>query len=538
MIVAPWMTPDEEARSVRLAAARAGCVVKDARVADTLAGPRAICRVSCPNGWAAATMLLSLCVEDAKTAGARDVALAMRRDAPSDAAFAAFVHRYVIDNVAFVREQGEVFAGPSYTLVAQGGDCDDHVRLTFALLAAGGLPVRLAFLYHAREVSLGPSHVVVQVMIGGAWTWVETTIAAAFGENPLDAATRTGVARNRSDLATEVRFMNEKDLPPLPPDFVLRNPDVALDVASLASLGYLVGRPHLSAGAGAFRLAVARFQKDHPPLVVDGEIGPKTRAALAHAISAMGPSIGSLGVVAVTAKTAYLSDGFFADLLQMEKDFRARGAKVSGEDFMATWSSESGVNPARRGNKGPKGERYDLEFGGLNMMDSGARRGVGFTGTLDEWLELPDREQLAFVRKFYERDVAAFCGGKFACLADVGSLYLMNFLPKYMPHANEPTFVLAAKNGPNGDGDPRSAAWFDANAGISRDKETIRVGDLPPFAMRGVNSDPAKWKELQARYRSVGGSPMSPPSAPGSSGVLVAGVLALGAIAAAWRFLG
>lgn len=531
---APWMTPDEAARQLRIAAARARCTVRSVRVADTAAGPRAIGDVVCADGWAASTMLLALSVADAETAGARDVALAIRQVAPADDDFATFVHQYVKDNVAFVREQGEIFAGPSYTMVARGGDCDDHVRLTYAILGAGGLPVRLAFLYHAAHAAEGPSHVVCQVFIDGAWRWCETTVDAAFGEDPLEAATRLGVVKSRNDLATEVRVMSEQDLPPIPPGFLSRVGNVDHDVAALATLGYLVGFriEHLAADAGIFRDAVARFQRDHS-LTIDGLIGPVTRAELARALSQIGPTP-TPNIGAIT-QTTDLPDEFFALTKKMAEDFRAKGAKVSGEDFLAVWLSESGCNPHCQGQgcKGPTAPFAD--FGGLNMMNTQSRGNVGFHGTAEEWCALSAVEQFPFVRKFYEVDVAAFCGGSFACLKDVGSLYLLNFTPAFMSHANEPDFIIAGKNGPR-------AEIFRDNAGISRDGSTIRVSDMAPFALRATRSNPKRWAELQARIRAAGDPgmtppPILPPSAPGGTGTLIAGAVVLGAMAAAYHFL-
>jgi hypothetical protein len=454
------------------------------------------------------------------------LALELRSEASSDLAFARTVHRFVREHVAFVREHGEVFAGPSYTLIAAGGDCDDHVRLTYAILAAGGLPVRLAFLFKPGDMG-GPTHVVAQVNVGGRWQWVETTVPSAFGEHPLAAAQRLGIISARGDLATEVRTMSESDLPPVPPGFDERNPPALLeqDAKGLGALGYFAGAPPiLIADNPYFRRAVAQFQADWG-LTVDGLIGPVTRGKLREALERSG-NLGALGVL-VPSASKDLSDAFIVGVAQMARDFRALGAKVSGEDFLAVWMSESGCNPHCQGQgcKGPTAPFAD--FGGLNMMNTQSREGVGFPGTVADWVALEAEEQLPFVRKFYERDVAAFCGGNFGCLRDLGSLYLMNFTPAFMAHAGDPSFVIAGKDGPN-------AVIFRDNAGISRDGATITVGDMAPFAMRGAHG--ARWAELQARIRAVGEPPITPAPAPGGTGTLVAGAIALAALAAIWHY--
>jgi peptidoglycan hydrolase-like protein with peptidoglycan-binding domain len=536
-MVAAWMTPTEEARAVRVAALRAGCRVESIGVRATSLGERAAGHVVCRDGWSAARMLVGLAAADARTAGARDLALALRRAGDGDDEFARAVHAYVKDRVRFVREPGEVFAGASYTLGAEGGDCDDHARLVFAVVRAGGVPARLAFL--GRRGASGPSHVCAQAFVSGAWRWLETTVDAEYDEHPYAAAMRLGILSARSDIAEETRAMSEKDLPPIPPGFLDREPEdvVTRDADALRKLGFLSGECFPTcASDDAFRAAVAEFQRSRG-LAIDGLPGPATHAALARAIGELGDT---MGAVTATKRTDYLSDEFFAKVAEMARDFRAKGARVTGEDFLAVWLSESGCNPARRGNKGPKGERFDLEFGGLNMMDHVARAGTGFAGTLDDFLALSDVDQLVFVRRFYERNVAAFAHGDFAALADVGSLYLMNFLPAYMPHAGDPSFVLARKGGLNDAADKRSADWYDANAGVDVEhKGWIQVSDMKRFAVKAQSDDPAKWAELRARMAATGETPPSTvPSGSGGTAAVVA-VLALLAAAggyAAWHY--
>jgi len=283
-----WQPIEDEARSLRVAAARARCRVVSLVARPSASGPVLAGRVECPDGWAAARMLVAAAAEDAKTVGARDLALELRRGAPDDESFARRVHAYVLEHVAFVREAGEVFAAPWYTLGVGAGDCDDHARLTYAILAAGGVPARLAFL--SPKGSPGPSHVVAQAGAGGAWHWLETTVAARFGEHPMAAATRLGIRLQRRDIATEVRTMSEKDLPPIPPTF--HGGDVTRDARALADLGYLCdsfAAAPVDARDPVFRKALLAFQVARG-VAPDGLIGPESRGEIAEAMGALRPT--------------------------------------------------------------------------------------------------------------------------------------------------------------------------------------------------------------------------------------------------------
>lgn len=248
-------------------------------------------------------MLLAAAEEDAKKPAARDLALELRRQAPSDEAFARAVHAFVKSRVRFVREVGELFQGSAYTLGAGAGDCDDHARAVYAIATAGGLPAVLAFLHH-KGPGAQPTHAVAQLCPNGRCYWAETTVDAAFGEHPLAAAQRLGLLKARGDLATEVKIMKASDLPPAPSGYDDANDDeqTEADAAALERLGY-PSEPgaRMSACAPAFRLQVAQFQRAMGGLAVDGLIGPKTRARIARELAARWPgdpvTIGYLGAV-------------------------------------------------------------------------------------------------------------------------------------------------------------------------------------------------------------------------------------------------
>lgn len=255
---------------------------------DTMQGPAAVGRVGCRDGWAAARLLLASAIEDSQTAVARDIALGLRRESRTDLEFAANVHEYVKRTVRFFREPGETFTNTGYTLGMGGGDCDDHARAVYALAAAGGLGVAMAFLHHGDAAAAdrrGPTHAVAQLCAGGACHWAETTVDARLGEHPFAAADRLGLLGARGDLAKEVRIMTERDLRPVPAGFDGRTSpaQLALDVQALGALGLCTGNP-THAGDAAFRGAVRTFQIGHPPLWDDGLIGPQTRAAIVRAL--------------------------------------------------------------------------------------------------------------------------------------------------------------------------------------------------------------------------------------------------------------
>lgn len=502
------MTPDEQGRALRRAAARARCRVETLTERQTSAGPALAGHVVCPDGWAAARLLLAAALEDARTPGARVLALELRSLAPSDEAFARAVFDLVRARVRFVREAGEVFAAPWYTLEVGAGDCDDHARLAFALLVAGGVPARLAFLYRKRHANLGPSHVVAQVGLRGSWRWLETTVAAEFGEHPYDAARRLGLLSARQDIATEVRTMSEYDLPPIPPTFTGGDPaTVERDAHALARLGYLCDVPDgVTARDPAFRRALLAFQLRHG-LVPDALIGPVTRGALAQ----------GLGALTSPRLSAHLSDAFFAGVREMAARMRAGGATIRAEHLLAVWLAESGVKNIRNGQGYP--------YGGLNQMGPNERRAAGWGGSFEEWLALDPAEQLPYVERFYRNAT----GGRFDVLRDEASLYLVNFMPAHSAHAGEPEFVLARRS-PEDDG---SAEWrnahrgdvYAANRGLDTDGDgTIRVRELGAVVERAKRANAAYWAELTAR---LGEAPASRVASTAGRVAAVVGVLAL-----------
>jgi hypothetical protein len=276
-----YATPNDELAALARACSRVGCQVVSLAIGPTPDGPHAIGQIECRTGWRAARLLVALMVEDAKSPGGRRLAAELRRVAPGDGDYARLVQTFVKKRVRFQRERGEVFTGGGYTLAVGFGDCDDHARLVGALGLAGGLPAKLAFLHAGGP----PKHVLAQLGVAGIWEWAETTIDARFGENPLAAVDRLGIAQGRTDIAREVVTMSDQDLNAPPPDYVSKNPpeQVKLDAEALSRLGYLAACETLAEGDPAdmnFRRAVLALQVA-AGITADGLDGAQTRGAIA-----------------------------------------------------------------------------------------------------------------------------------------------------------------------------------------------------------------------------------------------------------------
>lgn len=545
-----YASPSDEAIALRRAAARAGCRVRRLTVKPSAIGapPRVSSSLACADGWGAARLLLALAIEDSLTPGARALAAELRATGATDEDFARAIHAFVRARVKFTREENEEFASGARTLERGEGDCDDHFRLAFAVAMAGGLPASLGILWHGAAAPRDrqqPTHAVVLYRLRDAWVFGETTVDARFGEEPNAAAARLGLTNERSDIAREVKIMTERDLPPLPAGFRERNrpEQVALDAQALQRLGYLGDGVPASMmcdpGAPALRRAVVDFQRARG-LVADGLLGPTTRLTIARALREVGPpvtegfnypGIAGLDGAKATAKTAHLSPGFFVGVKAMAERFRARGARITARDLLLVWLAESGIKniPNRQG----------YPFGGLNQMGPGERKAAGFVGTFADWLALSCEAQLPFVERYYVNATA----GNFARYADAAALYLANFTPAHMAHADDPDFVLFRRD-PNG---PEPTApesewkpWreahkgdaYAANLGLDTNKDgTIRVGELGTVLKAAERANGPYWAEVLARLDEE--APEESGGTAIASVVLVGAGLAL-AGAAAW----
>jgi hypothetical protein len=192
------------AADLEAAAAAAGLTVASSELVPVSGGGTAVAtRMQFPDDdpWAAARLLFALADEDASDPVVRAWALDMLRatadelgesDGPTVSpalrdAQARTIHANVKDAIQFVHEPEETFQSARVTMQTAAGDCDDHARLVYALALASDIPARIVFF----EKNGQPIHVVTQLEdADGSWHWAETTIDAAYGEEPHDALAR------------------------------------------------------------------------------------------------------------------------------------------------------------------------------------------------------------------------------------------------------------------------------------------------------------------------------------------------------------
>lgn len=506
------MSAARELEDLYVAAGRASCRV----TSSTADGAHAAALIECPDGWAAARMLTALAESDVLRPDVQQIALMLRVAAPDDASFARAVQAFVRANVRFEREKGEVFTGPAVTLGAGFGDCDDHARLVYAVAKAGGIAARMALLY--KRGAPGPSHAVAQLGVGGMWWWAETTVDALFGEQPFDAAKRLGLLNERQDIATEVKTMSDKDLPPAPKTLRSTTEQIRADARALATLGFMceaTAEGVERADDDAFRQAVASFQESRSGLTIDGLIGPKTRNAIADALVKAGAPgelaagyIAGLGEIAVK-HSGHLSSEFFRNVEAMASRMREKGAEVTAVDFLNAWLSESGIGKAKHGHGG-------LDYHGLNMMMGSNLPGLGWSLGGHAFGEADPADQIVYIERFYQQMVKAFLKGDWSKLNNATALYLMNFLPAYTKHADDPSYVLARKGEANG--------WWKDNPVFDPERKGyIEVADLTRQLERVQKQYGGYWPEVVMRAQLEGGTVA--PSGIGRAAGLVAGGL-------------
>lgn len=339
----PWSTWKDQSDAIRRACSRAGCTVLSIEPKPTSFGVYVQARITCPTTWSAATLLALIAEADAQTAGARAYALELRAGATDG----DFVQK-VFDRgrrLRFVREPGEVFTSPSYTLSVNAGDCDDHARTTYAVLRAGGVPARIVFLH--KGPGGDPSHAVTQAFVNGAWTWLETTLAANFGESPMAAASRLGIGRTRTDIADHATVINLRTLQ-----------RTSAMLGALASALICVGPLTMGDASAMFTpTQIATYEK--------------------------------------AANTSDLSGQFMVDVSAMAARLRTIGANVSGEDLLAVWNGESGISPKARNPAGAGAYGLNQLYGAPMLA------AVGWAGTVDDYLSLSAEAQLPCVERYY-----------------------------------------------------------------------------------------------------------------------------------------
>lgn len=187
---------------LQAAAAGAGLVIDAIEAVPVAGGGTALAtRMTFTDPWSAADLLFTLAEEDAGdpivrawsleilTATADELGLALGPTITPELrdAYARALHANVQTYVKFVHEPVETFQSARVTMQTGAGDCDDHARLLYALAVAGNLPAKLVFFEQDDQ----PVHVVAQLEdADGTWQWAETTIDAAYGEEPHDALAR------------------------------------------------------------------------------------------------------------------------------------------------------------------------------------------------------------------------------------------------------------------------------------------------------------------------------------------------------------
>lgn len=183
--------------------------------------------------------------------------------------------------------------------------------------------------------------------------------------------------------------------------------------------------------------------------------------------------------------TRHLSDGFFRQVSEATKAWRARGAKVTGEDLLNALYGESKVKPWPGNEWG---------YAGLNGMGEEQRKALGFQGSMADWQKLTAEQQMPYVRRFLEGNIRDFAGGDFSVMSDVGRLYLLNIMPALIRKPDDHVVF------------PKGSTVYARNAVIDRDhKGYVDVGDMKQYMQWTVTQDPGYWQELKDRLRAVEG---------------------------------
>lgn len=513
------MTPEFERDKVLRAARRVGARIERQGFGSTAAGRRAVGRVVCRDGWHAGQFLVALGEEDARSPDVHAIASAIRKQSNGDGDYASAVHAMVRERVRFVPEVGEIFTSPGYSLAAGYGDCDDHARLVYSLLRAGGVPARMGFLYRDGQT---PSHVAAQAGLGGLWHWLETTVDAEPGEHPLSAATRLGVLGARDDLSEKETTMSKDDLPPAPSSLRSTRDEVEGDQRALFALGYYTG-PLDGDGLSLYtRDAVARFQRAHGGLTIDGLTGPRTRAALASALVKLGDVGSELPLTVERVQyTKDLSVGFFTAVKNVAAKIGARP-----EHLLAVMHSESGLrsDAKNRNGAGAYGLIQFMAYGPRNapVRPGDVLYGVGWRGTPDAFLKLTAEQQMPYVEKFFVPWAPLGLGSS-------GRLYQATFLPGTLKWGSDPSTKIAVKDGTRF---PVEASAYRDNKGFDADnKGWISVGDLDAAIARSSRGE--RWNEALARLGATPKPAIDPGRTAGAIAVLGGSLWSAAKIAAA-----
>lgn len=171
-----------------------------------------------------------------------------------------------------------------------------------------------------------------------------------------------------------------------------------------------------------------------------------------------------------TKHTIDIADDFFPGLESVAADVDAKPIHL-----LSVMMSESGV---RANAHNPHGNAS-----GLIQFMPATLAGLGWRSGDAAFRQLSATEQLRFVRAYFLPHK-----GK---LVSAAACYVATFLPALLKHADDPIFVLTAKNGPLG--------WaYAPNAVFDRNKDyAITVGELEDAIARNCRG--LRWAELVAR---------------------------------------
>lgn len=145
-------------------------------------------------------------------------------------------------------------------------------------------------------------------------------------------------------------------------------------------------------------------------------------------------------------------------------------------DLLGNWYSESSL---RADAHNPAGDAS-----GIFQAMPATLRGLGFSGTHEDFRKLTATEQLPWASRYY--------GPHKGLLISTAACYTATFLPALLPHAGDMLFILCAANGPLAWAYPPNKGAFDPE-----DKGYITVGDLARRIAAVTRGN--RWEELKAR---------------------------------------
>lgn len=214
-----------------------------------------------------------------------------------------------------------------------------------------------------------------------------------------------------------------------------------------------------------------------------------------------------------TALTSYLPDDFFRGVIKLTDYANLKGATLRPEDFLAVFLAESDVKPNSINPIGCVGLNQICDLYGVGFPQE-----RGYAGSKLAWANLPKSAKMPFIRQYAALSAAEqleyvkrFFDGwnHYPKFVNYGALYMANFTPGYLSHANDPTWVIARKS-PEDDGSETYAVahpkeFYPRNAGIDvkPKKGYIEVADMTRFVDRSVGGSRAKFNEMRMRLANV-----------------------------------